>query len=46
MTRKLTIGTRGSKLALWQSRHIAQRLRETGVEEARRDRHHADSKSS
>ncbi|MCH6546420.1 MAG: hydroxymethylbilane synthase [Deltaproteobacteria bacterium] len=33
MTRKLTIGTRGSKLALWQSRHIAQRLRQTGVEE-------------
>ena len=35
MTRKLTIGTRGSKLALWQSRHIAQRLRETGVEEVK-----------
>jgi hydroxymethylbilane synthase len=33
MTRKLTIGTRGSRLALWQSRHIAQCLRESGVEQ-------------
>ena len=31
MTRPLTIGTRGSLLALWQSRHIAQCLRDTGV---------------
>jgi hydroxymethylbilane synthase len=27
--RRLVIGTRGSQLALWQSRHIAGRLRET-----------------
>ncbi len=33
MMRKLTIGTRDSKLALWQSRHIARCLRENGVEE-------------
>lgn len=28
----LIIGSRGSQLALWQSRHIADRLRERGVE--------------
>jgi hydroxymethylbilane synthase len=33
MTRTLTIGTRGSRLALWQSRHIADRLRANGVED-------------
>jgi hydroxymethylbilane synthase len=33
MTRTLTIGTRGSMLALWQSRHIADCLRATGVED-------------
>lgn len=33
MTRKLTIGTRGSKLALWQSNHVASLLTECfGVE--------------
>ena len=33
MTRTLTIGTRGSRLALWQSRHIADCLRSAGVED-------------
>ena len=33
MTRTLTIGTRGSRLALWQSRHIADCLRATGVQD-------------
>jgi len=29
---KLNIGTRGSDLALWQARHVAQRLTEAGAE--------------
>jgi hydroxymethylbilane synthase len=29
MARTLTIGTRGSKLALWQTEHVAQRLEKT-----------------
>lgn len=32
MQRTLTIGSRGSQLALWQAHHIADRLRELGVE--------------
>ena len=28
MKKKIVIGTRGSKLALWQARHIAARLEE------------------
>lgn len=32
MTKTLKIGSRGSQLALWQSRHIQTRLKELGVE--------------
>lgn len=32
MQRKITIGSRGSDLALWQAHHVQDRLRELGVE--------------
>lgn len=32
MAKKITIGTRGSELALWQANHVKDRLKELGIE--------------